>query len=56
LGKIESLETVKGSFPAYTRPEVYVPEKGKKWLVPKVLLGGSHAKIKEWREKMAPKR
>lgn len=56
LGKLESLETVKGSYPAYTRPEVYIPEKGKKWAVPKVLLGGSHAKIKEWREKWGIKR
>lgn len=56
LGKLESLETVKGSYPAYTRPEIYVPEKGKKWAVPKVLLGGSHVKIKEWREKWGLKR
>jgi len=55
LGKMESLETIKGSHPAYTRPEVYVPEKGKRWPVPKVLLGGSHAKIQEWREKRGKK-
>ncbi len=51
LGKTESLETVKGSYPVYTRPEAYEPEKGKKWRVPKVLLGGDHKKIEEWRGK-----
>lgn len=33
----------------YTRPEVFEPEKGKKWRVPKVLLEGDHAKINEWK-------
>jgi tRNA (guanine37-N1)-methyltransferase len=56
LGKIESLETIKGSYPAYTRPETFIPEKGKAWSVPKELLSGSHAKIKEWREKKGAKR
>ncbi|MFA4999566.1 MAG: tRNA (guanosine(37)-N1)-methyltransferase TrmD [Parcubacteria group bacterium] len=56
LGKLESLETIRGSHPAYTRPEIFVPEKGKKWPVPKVLLQGSHVKIKEWREKKSLKR
>ena len=51
LGKTESLETIKGSSPVYTRPEVFEPEKGKKWRVPKVLLGGDHKKIEEWRGK-----
>jgi tRNA (guanine37-N1)-methyltransferase len=51
LGKTESLESVKGSFPSYTRPEVFIPEKGKKWSVPEVLLGGSHKKIEDWRKK-----
>lgn len=51
LGKAESLESVRGSFPAYTRPEVFEPEKGKKWRVPKVLLSGNHKKIEEWRSK-----
>ncbi|MDD4931253.1 MAG: tRNA (guanosine(37)-N1)-methyltransferase TrmD [Candidatus Colwellbacteria bacterium] len=55
LGKYESLETIKGSYPVYTRPEVFEPEKGKKWRVPKVLMGGDHAKINEWRAKKAPK-
>lgn len=51
LGKAESLESVRGSFPAYTRPEVFEPEKGKKWRVPEVLLSGNHKKIEEWRSK-----
>lgn len=45
LGKGESLEEVHGSFPQYTRPEVY-----KKWKVPAVLLSGDHKKIEEWRK------
>ncbi len=49
LGKIESLESERGSFPAYTRPEVFEPSKGKKWRVPKVLVTGDHKKIDEWR-------
>jgi tRNA (guanine37-N1)-methyltransferase len=51
LGKEESLEEVNGSFPAYTRPEVFVVGKKKKWPVPPVLLSGNHKKIKEWRKK-----
>jgi len=50
LGKIESLEEKKGSYPAYTRPEVF-ELKGKKYRVPKVLLSGDHKKISEWRKK-----
>jgi tRNA (guanine37-N1)-methyltransferase len=49
LGKEESLEELKGSYPVYTRPEVFVV-RGKKWCVPKVLLSGDHKKIKEWRK------
>lgn len=45
LGKGESLEEVHGSFPQYTRPDVY-----KKWKVPEVLLSGDHKKIEEWRK------
>ncbi|MCK9187370.1 MAG: tRNA (guanosine(37)-N1)-methyltransferase TrmD [Candidatus Colwellbacteria bacterium] len=56
LGKEESLESIKGSYPAYTRPEVIISEKGKKWLVPKVLLEGSHIKIEEWRKNNESKR
>ncbi len=45
LGKYESLEDVKGSYPVYTRPEKFG-----KWKVPGVLLSGDHEKIEEWRE------
>ena len=59
LGKEESLEYVKGSFPTYTRPEVFCPPKIKAkslkrkafWKAPKVLLSGDHKKIDEWRRK-----
>ncbi|MCF7860249.1 tRNA (guanosine(37)-N1)-methyltransferase TrmD [Patescibacteria group bacterium] len=37
-------------YPQYTRPAVFEVE-GKKYRVPKILLEGHHAKIKEWREK-----
>jgi len=49
LGKKESLEETNGSFPTYTRPEVFSPKKGKKWAVPKTLLSGDHEKIEKWR-------
>jgi len=52
LGKEESLEEVNGSFPTYTRPEVFSPAKGKKWTVPSVLTSGDHKKIAEWRKKI----
>jgi len=39
-----------GEYPQYTRPELYSPKKGTIWRVPKVLLSGNHAKIKEWRD------
>ncbi len=38
-------------YPQYTRPEVFSPEKGKKWKVPKELVSGDHEKIKKWRVK-----
>ncbi|PIP23716.1 MAG: tRNA (guanosine(37)-N1)-methyltransferase TrmD [Candidatus Nealsonbacteria bacterium CG_4_10_14_0_2_um_filter_38_17] len=38
-------------YPQYTRPEVFSPEKGSNWQVPKVLLSGNHKKIAEWRAK-----
>jgi tRNA (guanine37-N1)-methyltransferase len=38
-------------YPRYTRPEVFVPKKGEKWKVPKVLMSGNHKKIEKWREK-----
>lgn len=48
LGKYESLEDIKGSYPVYTRPEEF--RFGKKTLrVPKVLLSGNHKDIGEWR-------
>jgi tRNA (guanine37-N1)-methyltransferase len=50
LGKGESLEEVHGSFPQYTRPEVY-----KKWKVPAVLMSGNHKKIEEWRKSQSKK-
>ncbi len=46
LGKTESLEDIKGSYPVYSKPEVYG-----KYKVPKVLLSGDHKKIEEWRKK-----
>lgn len=50
LGKSESLEEVKGTYPVYTKPES-VKIKGKKATVPEVLLSGDHRKIEEWRAK-----
>jgi len=45
LGKKESLEEIKGSYPVYTRPGDF-----EGWKTPKTLLSGNHKKIKEWRE------
>lgn len=50
LGKQESLEEIKGSYPVYTRPPVFEAGR-KKMMVPKVLLSGDHKKIEEWRKK-----
>jgi tRNA (guanine37-N1)-methyltransferase len=51
LGKEESLEEINGSFPTYTRPEVFIPKKrATGWRVPEVLLSGNHKKIEEWRK------
>ena len=36
-------------YPQYTRPEDY-----KGWKVPKILLGGNHKEIKDWRQKNQP--
>jgi tRNA (guanine37-N1)-methyltransferase len=36
-------------YPQYTRPEDY-----KGWKVPKLLLGGNHKEIKDWRQKNQP--
>ncbi len=54
LGKRESLEEVKGSYPTYTRPEVVeylIGARSKKLKVPAELLTGNHAKIAEWRKR-----
>ena len=49
LGKIESLESIKGSYKAYTRPEIFKPTKTKEWKVPEVLVSGHHKEIEKWR-------
>jgi len=50
LGKHESLEEVKGSYPVYTRPASFVSKRGtKSWSVPKALTSGNHKEIEEWR-------
>jgi len=51
LGKSESLEEAKGSYPVYTRPAVFEAVKGKTWRVPDVLQSGDHRKIAEWRKR-----
>ncbi len=48
---------IKADFPQYTKPPVFIMKTGKskvkslKLKVPKVLLSGNHAKIREWRDK-----
>jgi tRNA (guanine37-N1)-methyltransferase len=50
LGKFDSLEEERVSASEfYTRPEV-LDYKGKKYRVPKVLLGGNHKLIEEWKK------
>ncbi len=53
LGKLESLEEIKGSYPVYTKPEILKLGgkigKLKVAKVPDVLLSGNHKKIEEWR-------
>lgn len=49
LGKHESLEEIKGSYPVYTRPPVFASG-AKKMKVPDILLSGDHKKIEEWRK------
>jgi tRNA (guanine37-N1)-methyltransferase len=56
LGKKESLEEIKGSYPVYSRPEVFEPrvkkeERKKSWRVPKELTSGNHKAIESWRKK-----
>ncbi|MBI2446661.1 MAG: tRNA (guanosine(37)-N1)-methyltransferase TrmD [Parcubacteria group bacterium] len=50
LGKNESLEEERlgVGVPIYTRPEIF-KWKGKKYIVPKVLLSGNHKKIEMWK-------
>ena len=51
LGNKASLEEERiSSSEVYTRPEV-LRYKNKKYVVPKVLLSGNHAKIEEWKRK-----
>ncbi len=38
-------------YPQYTRPEIFIDEKGKKYNVPDVLKSGNHAEIEKWKEK-----
>ncbi len=50
LGHGQSVEEERIASPdVYTRPEI-VEYKGKKLKVPKVLLGGNHAEIEEWKK------
>lgn len=53
LGTQESLESIKGSYPSYTRPETFTSEKGDEWKVPDVLLSGHHKEIEKWRTENA---
>ncbi|MBX4189221.1 tRNA (guanosine(37)-N1)-methyltransferase TrmD [Candidatus Parcubacteria bacterium] len=54
LGNFDSLEEKRVGGDSYTRPEVF-EYKGKKYRVPKVLLGGDHKKIEEWKKKRREK-
>ncbi len=57
LGKNESLEEIKGSYPVYTRPAIFYPNEKKprrpgrnpRWSVPKALISGHHEEIEKWR-------
>lgn len=50
LGKEESLEEIKGSYPTYSRPAKFVWKKdAPSWDVPDVLISGNHAQIDKWR-------
>jgi len=61
LGKAESLaeeshvEEGVTEYPQYTRPEVFEPEEGKKWRVPKELLSGDPKVVDAWRRKQQSK-
>lgn len=53
LGTHESLETIKGSYPAYTRPASFKPSsRAKSWDVPHDLRSGDHAQIAAWRKRI----
>ena len=43
-------------YPQYTRPEIFIDEKGEKYSVPDILKSGNHAEIKKWKEKQKRKR
>lgn len=46
----DSLEDVKGTYPVYTRPEVFTPPRTtEQWSVPDALRSGNHAAIAAWR-------
>ncbi len=49
LGKTESLETIKGSYPTYTKPEIFTYKK-QKLSIPEVLKSGHHKNIDAWRK------
>lgn len=49
LGKDESLEEIKGSYPVYTQPEAVI-FRNRTIKTPPILLSGNHKKIEEWRK------
>ncbi|MBU3896121.1 tRNA (guanosine(37)-N1)-methyltransferase TrmD [Patescibacteria group bacterium] len=56
IGKEDLLkERLRGAgfveYAQYTRPDVFSPERGVNWRVPKVLISGNHKEIQAWREK-----
>ena len=61
LGNVSSLQDESHyrfgylSAPQYTRPEVFVDRKGRKYSVPKVLLSGNHQEIEKWRQNQSKK-
>lgn len=42
-------------YPQYTKPEIFTPKRGVKWVVPPVLLSGHHDNIRKWRENESKK-
>ena len=56
LGSFDSVEEERTASPdVYTRPEVLL-WKGRRYKVPKVLLGGNHKEILAWKERMLSKK